>query len=197
MEIWNNWSESYSLIYFYIVLNKNIKIYWSEQSFTGLEPEDQCSSWGLFIWSPNGNNHAFYHIVDLKFLLHIKNIHRLFSSFIGDKLNRFYHKKNILYLLLCTNTQVVKHDLLGTDHLTWRGGGGYGFLFYSKNFFRTTQELEYLFFLSCKAQIFFPEFNIRLYDNNSESDYYFFPPPKSEYFFQQHWESEYFFRIKP
>ena len=45
--------------------------------------------------------------------------------------------------------------------------------------------------------IFFPEFNIRLYDKNSESDYYFFPPPKSEYFFQQHWESEYFFRKKP
>jgi hypothetical protein len=43
---------------------------------------------------------------------------------------------------------------------------------------------------------FFPEFNIRLYDKNSESDYYFFPPPKSEYFFQQHWESEYFFLEK-
>jgi hypothetical protein len=52
--------------------------------------------------------------------------------------------------------------------------------------FRTTRELE----------IFFSEFNIRLYDNNSESDYFFFPPPKSEYFFQQHWESEYFFRKK-
>ena len=44
--------------------------------------------------------------------------------------------------------------------------------------------------------MFFPEFNIRLYDKNSESDYFFFPPPKSEYFFQQHWESEYFFRKK-
>jgi hypothetical protein len=41
------------------------------------------------------------------------------------------------------------------------------------------------------------EFNIRLYDKFSESDYFFFPPPKSEYFFQQHWESEYFFRKKP
>ena len=39
---------------------------------------------------------------------------------------------------------------------------------------------------------FFPEFNIRFYDKKSESDYFFFPPPKSEYFFQQHWESEYF-----
>ena len=74
-------------------------------------------------------------------------------------------------------------------------GGGLCFLFHSEIFFRTTQELEF-FFLSRKAGIFFPEFNIRLYDKNSESDYYFFPPPKSEYFFQQHWESEYFFRKK-
>ena len=74
------------------------------------------------------------------------------------------------------------------------GGGGYGFLFRSEICFRTTQELEYFFLLS---RIFFPEFTIRLYDKNSESDHYFFPPPKSEYFFQQHWESEYFFRKKP
>jgi hypothetical protein len=71
------------------------------------------------------------------------------------------------------------------------------FCFLSEIVFRTTQELEYLFFLSRKARIFFPEFNISLYDKNSESDYFFFPPPKSEYFFQQHWESEYFFRKKP
>jgi hypothetical protein len=60
--------------------------------------------------------------------------------------------------------------------------GGYGFLFRSEFFFLTTQELEYLFFLSRKAQFFFPEFNIRLYDKNSESYYFFFPLPKSEYF---------------
>jgi hypothetical protein len=68
--------------------------------------------------------------------------------------------------------------------------------FVQNYFFRTTHELECLFFLSRKARIFFPKFNIRLYDKNSESDYFFFPPPKSEYFFQQHWESEYFFRKK-
>ena len=45
--------------------------------------------------------------------------------------------------------------------------------FVQKIFFRTTQELEYLFFWSCKARNFFPEFNIRLYDKNSESDYFF------------------------
>ena len=66
-----------------------------------------------------------------------------------------------------------------------KGGRGYGFLFRSEFFFSTTQELEYLFFLSRKVRIFFPEFNIGLYDKHSESDYFFFPPPKSEYFFQQ------------
>ena len=45
-------------------------------------------------------------------------------------------------------------------------GGGYGFLFRSEIIFRTTQELEYLSILSRKARIFFPEFNIRLYDQN-------------------------------
>ena len=47
-------------------------------------------------------------------------------------------------------------------------------MFRSEFFFRTTQELEYLFFLSRNARNFFPEFNIRLYDKNSESDYFFF-----------------------
>ena len=80
-------------------------------------------------------------------------------------------------------------------NLKWGGGGGgYGFLFRPEFFFRTTRELKYLFILSRKARNFFPEIYIRLYDKNSESDYFFFPPPKSEYFFQQHWESEYFFR---
>ena len=47
-------------------------------------------------------------------------------------------------------------------------GGGYGILFRSEFFFQTTRELEYLFILSRKARFFFPEFNIRLYDKNSE-----------------------------
>ena len=75
-----------------------------------------------------------------------------------------------------------------------KGGGGMVFCFVQKFFFGQ-HKLEY-FFLSREARNFFPEFNIRLYDKNSESDYFFFPPPKSEYFFQQHWESEYFFRKK-
>ena len=60
-----------------------------------------------------------------------------------------------------------------------RGRGGYGFLFGAKFFFRTTQELEYLFFLSN----FFPEFNIQLYDKKSESDYIFFLHQNQNIFF--------------
>ena len=100
------------------------------------------------------------------------------------------------------NFDYVYHHLLSRINVlrdrpfNLKRGGGLWFLFRSEFFFRTTQELEYLFFLPRKAQIFFPEFNIRLCDKNSESDYFFFPPPKSEYFFQQRWESEYFFRKK-
>ena len=57
------------------------------------------------------------------------------------------------------------------------------FLVRSEFFFRTTQKLEYLFFLSRKTRIFFPEFNIRLYDKNSESDYFFFLHQNQNIFF--------------
>ena len=47
--------------------------------------------------------------------------------------------------------KVVHH--LGTDHLTWKRGGGYGFLFRSEFFFRTTQKLEYfIFFVALSAK---------------------------------------------
>jgi hypothetical protein len=77
----------------------------------------------------------------------------------------------------------LREIMLGTDHLTWRGG--YGFLFRSEIFFRTTQELEYLLFFQ----------NLKLgYMTKTLNQIIFFPPPNSEYFFQQHCESEYFFR---
>jgi hypothetical protein len=97
------------------------------------------------------------------------------------------------FLLKCTGCEI---QCIRDRPSSLKGGGGDGFLFRSEFFFRTTQELEYLFFLSRRARIFFPEFNIRLYDKNSESDYFFLLPPKSEYFFQQHWESEYLFTKK-
>ena len=47
MKIWIYWSESKFWIYFYIILNKNWKMYCSEQSFTGVGPEYQGSLWRL------------------------------------------------------------------------------------------------------------------------------------------------------
>ena len=52
-----------------------------------------------------------------------------------------------------------------------------------QNFFFGQHELEYLFFLLRKVRIFFPEYNIRLYDKHSESDYFFFPSTKIRIFF--------------
>ena len=63
----------------------------------------------------------------------------------------------------------------------------------SEIFFSDNTKVRILIISVAQSGNFFPEFNIRLYDKNSESDYFFFPPPKLEYFFQQHWESEYFF----
>jgi hypothetical protein len=58
-------------------------------------------------------------------------------------------------------------------------GGGLWFFVSFRNIFSDNTRVRILFFWSRKAQFFFPEFNIWLYDKNSESDYYFF---------QQHWE---------
>jgi hypothetical protein len=70
-------------------------------------------------------------------------------------------------------------------------------LFRSEFFFRTTQELEYLFFLSHEAQIFFPIFNISLYDKNSESVYFIFLHQNQNIFFSNIGNQNIFFRKKP
>jgi hypothetical protein len=76
------------------------------------------------------------------------------------------------------------------------GMGDYGFLFRSEIFFRTTQELEYLFFLLREARIFFPEFNIRLYDKNFESDYFFFLHQNPNIFFSNTGNQNFFLKKK-
>jgi hypothetical protein len=76
--------------------------------------------------------------------------------------------------------QSTSRPVTPRGHIRGRPFNLQGVFFRSEFFFRTTRELEYLFF--SVAQIFFPEFYIRLYDKNSESNF-FFPPPKSEYFF--------------
>ena len=101
-----------------------------------------------------------------------------------------YNGINPEIIMKICNTYVRPRLVFGLDSIVLRDrpfnlkGGGYSFLFRSEFFFRTIQELEYLFFLSRKAQIFFPEFNIRLYDKNSESDFVFFLHQNQNIFFR-------------
>ena len=57
------------------------------------------------------------------------------------------------------------------------GGGGYGFLFRSEFFYRTTQELEYLFFLSRKAQFFFQNLTLGYMTKTLNQIIFFSSPP--------------------
>ena len=60
-----------------------------------------------------------------------------------------------------------------------KGGGGFCFV---QNFFSDNTRVRIFgFFCHAMREIFFPEFNIRLYDKNSELDFFFFLPTKSEY----------------
>jgi hypothetical protein len=61
--------------------------------------------------------------------------------------------------------------MLLKDHLTCRMGG-YDFLFRSE-FFSDNTRVRIFIFLSHKARNFFPQLSIRLYDKNSESDFFF------------------------
>jgi hypothetical protein len=51
--------------------------------------------------------------------------------------------------------------------------------------------------LSSKARIFFPEFNIRLYDKNSESDYFFSLHQNQNIFFSNIGNQNIFLEKKP
>jgi hypothetical protein len=90
--------------------------------------------------------------------------------------------------------EIMQRKLLRDRPFNLKGGGGLCFFVPFRIFFSDDTRVRIFISFVATARIFFPEFNIRLYDKNSQSDYFFFPPPKSEYFFQQHWESEYFFR---
>ena len=57
------------------------------------------------------------------------------------------------------------------------------FCFVQNFFFGQDKSSNIYFFLSRKARIFFPEFNIRLYDKNSESHYFFFLHQNQNIFF--------------
>ena len=57
-------------------------------------------------------------------------------------------------------------------------------------------ELELFSFVTQSAEIFFTEFNIRLHDKNSESDYFFFLHQNQNIFFSNIGNRNIFFRKK-
>ena len=87
-----------------------------------------------------------------------------------------------VYLSLNVNSMSVVRD----RPFNLQGGGGGAMGFFSVN---TSQNIYFC------CRIYIPEFNIRLYDKNSESDF-FFPPPKSEYFFSNIGNQNIFFKKK-
>ena len=100
------------------------------------------------------------------------------------------YPRGMMESLGCTNKKILvisTYEIVLTfvrdRPFNLKGGGGYGFLFRSEIFFWTTRELEYLFFLSRKARIFFPEFNIRLYDKTLNQIIFFFLQQNQNIFF--------------
>ena len=91
------WSKSKSWIYFYIGLNKNFKIYWSEQGFIGIVSEDQCSLWGLGEFL-RINVMLFYHLfkknhilmIIAKFMFSISSQKSKMSTIDRDFFNTMY-----------------------------------------------------------------------------------------------------------
>ena len=57
------------------------------------------------------------------------------------------------------------------------------FFCFVQNFFFGHHKSQNIFFLSRKVRKFFPEFNIRLYDKNSETDNFFFLHQNQNIFF--------------
>ena len=85
------------------------------------------------------------------------------------KWNKIQWKKNILQF----HPSFLLTYILRDRPFNLKGGGeGLWFFVSFRIFFPDNTRVRILLFLSHKAQIFFPEFNIRLYDKNSESDFF-------------------------
>ena len=71
------------------------------------------------------------------------------------------------------------------------------FCFIQNFFFRQHKSQNIHFFCSAKQEFFFPEFNIRLYDKNSESEYFFFFHQNKNIFFSNIRNQNIFLEKKP
>ena len=90
----------------------------------------------------------------------------------------------------------LKRHVLRERPCNLKGGGGLWFFVSFRIFLSDNTRVIIFIFIVRKARIFFPEYNIRLYDRHSEPDYFFFLHQNQNIFFSNIWESEYFFRKK-
>jgi hypothetical protein len=105
-----------------------------------------------------------------------------------------YELLKVLLKIQCVLSSAnTKNNICVGHHCTQTNTNNVWGFFFVQNFFSDNTR-DRIFFFFCR-EFFFPEFNIRLYDKNSESGY-FFSSNKIRIFFPQHWESEYFFRKK-
>ena len=73
--------------------------------------------------------------------------------------------------------------LMEKTELSRKGGGGYGFLFHSEIFFRTTQELEYLSFFRAKRKFFFKNLTLGYMTKTLNQIIFFFLHQNQNIFF--------------
>ena len=95
---------------------------------------------------------------------------------------------------ICLTQSIAGHNnVLGTDHLTWRGGVMV-FCFVQNFFFRTTQELEF-FFCRAKREFFFQNLTLG-YMAKTLNHIFFFLHQNQIIFFSNIGNQNVFFRKK-
>ena len=124
MKIWIYWSKSNSWIYFYMVLNKNWKIDWSKQSFTGIGQKvlivrtDQ-NVHSIFLWCHIGvwksHNTLLVHVYEItnlnvvwkKKMLAVNHIWCPFDCTLywSFKQNDTKYQQNLSYMLMLILTR--------------------------------------------------------------------------------------------
>jgi hypothetical protein len=118
------------------------------------------------------------------------------QSYFLSYFDRLTQNPFCVIVLCCLTPLSTISKFYRSGQFSFIGGGSRAIFFcFVQKFFLGQHELECLFFLSRKARIFFPEFNIRLYDKNSESDYFFFLQQNQNIFFSNI-GNQYFFRKK-
>jgi hypothetical protein len=129
----------------------------------------------------------------LRMLTHLK------SNFnINMENKKILHCRNINknHRTILERGKILPHKYIRDRPFNLQGGGELRFFVLFSNFFSDNTRVKIFVYFSREARIFFPEFNIRLYDKHSESDYFFFLHQNQNIFFSNIGNQNIFFRKK-